>query len=342
MGVAIGELVPRHEITLEELRAKQIALDAYNAIYQFLSAIRQPDGTPLMDRQGRITSHLSGLFYRTIKLVEEGVQPIYVFDGTPPELKKKTLEKRREVREAAEKKWEEALEKGDLQAARKYAQAAHRLTKDMVEDAKALLDAMGIPFVQAPSEGEAQAAHMAAKGDVWASGSQDYDSLLFGAPRLVRNLAIVGKRKLPGKDVYVDVHPERILLEETLKTLGIDRRRLVWLGILIGTDFNEKVPGIGPKRALALVKEYDSLEEIFRAVGYDPEFDWRAVERIFLEPDVSDDYTIRFRRPDREKVFEILVEEHDFSPERVERALKRLEDATPASGAQTSLDAWFG
>jgi len=342
MGVALGDIVPKHTIGLEELRAKKIALDAYNALYQFLSAIRQPDGTPLMDRQGRITSHLSGLFYRTIRLLEAGVQPVYVFDGNPPELKRKTLEKRTKAREEAEKKWEEALQRGDLEAARKYAQAAHRLTKDMVADAKELLEAMGIPYVQAPSEGEAQAAYMAAKGDVWASGSQDYDSLLFGTPRLIRNLAIVGKRKLPGKDVYVEVHPERIELQEVLDSLGIDRRKLVWIGILIGTDFNEKVPGIGPKRALSLVKEHESLEDIFRAIGYEPNYDWRTVERLFLDPQVTDEYSIRFRPPNREKIMEILVERHDFSPERVERAIKRLEEATPASGAQTSLDAWFG
>lgn len=342
MGVAIGEIVPRHETGFDELKAKRIALDAYNALYQFLSAIRQPDGTPLLDSRGRVTSHLSGLFYRTVKLVEMGIQPVYVFDGRPPEMKRKTIEKRREAREAAQRKWEEALKKGELEEARKYAQAAHRLTEDMVKDSKDLLTAMGIPWVQAPSEGEAQAAYMASKGDVWASGSQDYDSLLFGATRLVRNLAVVGKRKLPGKDVYVDVLPERVELKEVLETLGIDRRKLVWIGILVGTDFNEKVPGVGPKRALALVKEYDSLDEIFKVLGYRPNYDWRAVERIFLEPEVTDDYKIEFRMPDRERVMEILVEEHDFSPERVERALKRLEDASPASGAQTSLDAWFG
>lgn len=342
MGVAIGDIIPRRETSLEELRAKRIALDAYNALYQFLSAIRQPDGTPLMDHKGRITSHLSGLFYRTIRLVEAGVQPVYVFDGKPPELKRKTIEKRKEAREAAQKKWEEALERGDLTEAKKYAQAAHRLTKEMVEDAKALLTAMGVPWVQAPSEGEAQAAYMVARGDVWASGSQDYDSLLFGAPRLIRNLTIIGKRKLPGKDVYVDVMPERVELKEVLETLRIDRRKLVWIGILVGTDFNEKIPGVGPKRALALVKEYDSLEEIFKVLGYKPDYDWVAVERIFLEPDVTDDYRIQFKKPDREKIFEILVNEHNFSPERVERAVKRLEDATPASGAQTSLDVWFG
>lgn len=342
MGVAIKEIVPKREISFDELKAKKIALDAYNALYQFLSAIRQPDGTPLLDRKGRVTSHLSGLFYRTVKLVELGIQPVYVFDGKPPELKQKTLEERKRHRENARKKWEEALEKGELGEARKYAQAASKLDGEMVTDAKELLTAMGIPWVQAPSEGEAQAAYMASKGDVWASGSQDYDSLLFGADRLVRNLAVVGKRKLPGKNIYVDVAPELIQLKDVLKTLGIDRKKLIWIGILVGTDFNEKVPGIGPKRALALVKEHSSLDEIFRALGYKPDYDWEEVEKIFLEPEVTDEYATGFHRPDRDKVLEILVEKHDFSRERVEKALKTLEDATPAGGAQTSLDAWFG
>ncbi len=341
MGVAIGDLVPKKTVELEALATKTIALDAYNALYQFLSAIRQPDGTPLMDRKGRITSHLSGLFYRTINLLEHDIRPVYVFDGKPPELKHRTLEKRKEAREKAKQKWEEAIREGNLEEARTYAQEAARLTQDMVEDAKKLLTAMGIPWVQAPSEGEAQAAHMAAKGDVWAAGSQDYDSLLFGAPRLARNLTIVGRRKLPRKNVYVEIKPELIELEETLRTLGIDRRKLIWIGILIGTDFNEKVPGIGPKRALALVKEYDSFDEILKALGYQPEWDWREIEQLFLNPPVTDDYSIRFKKPDRDAVMKILVEEHDFSPERVERALDRLEKATPASGSQMSLDAWF-
>ncbi len=341
MGVQLGDLVVKREMDYDALKSRTIALDAYNTLYQFLAAIRQPDGTPLMDRQGRVTSHLSGLFYRTIRMVEKGVRPVYVFDGKPPELKERTLEKRKEVREKARERWEKALAEGNVEEARKYGQAAMRLTAEMVEDAKALIDAMGIPYVQAPSEGEAQAAHMAAKGDVWASGSQDYDSLLFGAPRLVRNLAIEGRRKLPGKDVYVPIHPELIVLEEVLEHLGIDRRKLVWIGILIGTDFNDKVPGVGPKRALALVKEHDSLEDIFRALSYEPDFDWRAVERLFLNPPVTDDYSIRFKKPDERRIREILVEAHDFSPDRVDRAVQRLVENSPASGAQTSLDAWF-
>ncbi|MDK2783923.1 MAG: flap endonuclease, partial [Thermococcaceae archaeon] len=219
MGVQIGELLPRKELELENLNGKKVAIDAFNAIYQFLSTIRQRDGTPLMDSKGRITSHLSGLFYRTINLMEAGIKPAYVFDGKPPEFKKKELEKRAEYREEAQEKWEEALARGDMEEAKKYAQRASKVNEMLIEDAKKLLELMGIPWVQAPSEGEAQAAYMASKGDVWASASQDYDSLLFGTPRLVRNLTITGKRKLPGKDVYVEVKPELIVLEEVLKEL---------------------------------------------------------------------------------------------------------------------------
>ncbi|NPA86631.1 MAG: flap endonuclease-1, partial [Candidatus Diapherotrites archaeon] len=277
-----------------------------------------------------------------IKLLENGIRVAYVFDGVPPEFKKKELEERAEKREEAERKWEEALRRGDIEEARKYATQASRLEKQMVEDAKRLLDAMGIPYVQAPSEGEAQAAYMAAKGDVWASASQDYDSLLFGTPRLVRNLAITGKRKLPGRKVYVDVKPEVIELQEVLKSLGIDRRKLIWMGLLLGTDYNEKVPGVGPKKALELVRSYDSLEEILKVLGHKPKEDWKAIEEFFLNPPHTDDYDLSFRPPNKEEILKILVDEHDFSPERVEKAVERLMEVTPAKGVQSSLEAWFG
>jgi len=203
LGVDLKDLIPEDIIIqirdLRVLRGRVVAIDAYNALYQFLAAIRQPDGTPLLDSQGRITSHLSGLFYRTINLVENGIKPVYVFDGKPPELKAKEIERRRAIKEEAVKKYEEAVRTGDLEAARRYAAIASKLTDSMVEDAKKLLDAMGIPWVQAPAEGEAQAAYMARVGDAYASASQDYDSLLFGSPRLIRNLTISGKRKLPRK-----------------------------------------------------------------------------------------------------------------------------------------------
>ncbi len=349
MGVNLREIIPakaRREVELKALRGRVIALDAYNALYQFLAAIRQPDGTPLMDSKGRVTSHLSGLFYRTINLAEEGVKPVYVFDGKPPEFKKKELEERFRRREEARERYETARKRGDVEEARKYAVQAIYLTQDMVADAKKLLDAMGIPWVQAPSEGEAQAAYIASKGDAWAAGSQDYDSLLFGAPRLVRNLAITGKRKLPGRNVYVTVKPEVIELEVLLKELGITREQLILIALLLGTDYNPGgVRGYGPKTALNLVKSVRNVETVLKTIQAKlPEYDVERIYRYFLEPEVTDDYTIEFREPDPQAIYDILVSEHDFNPERVKRAIDRLKKAyrEHLRTRQTSLDAWFG
>ncbi len=349
MGVNLRDLIPpnaKKEISdLRVLLGKVIALDAYNALYQFLAAIRQPDGTPLMDRKGRITSHLSGLFYRTINLVEHGIKPVYVFDGTPPEVKRQEIERRRIRREKAAELAEKAKAEGKIEEARKYAVQAIRLTQDMVEDAKRLLEAMGIPYVQAPAEGEAQAAYMAAKGDAWAAASQDYDALLFGAPRLVRNLAITGKRKLPGRDVYVEVKPEIIYLDELLKGLGISREQLVDIAILIGTDYNpDGVEGVGPKTALQLIKAHGSLEKALRVLpkAKFPE-DPLKIREYFLKPKVTNDYKLEWREPNEKAIIEVLVYEHDFSLDRVQNAIQRLKKAYREylRGKMTSLDAWF-
>ncbi|AEH24008.1 flap endonuclease-1 [Pyrococcus yayanosii] len=339
MGVPIGELLPRKEIELENLYGKKVAIDALNAIYQFLSTIRQRDGTPLMDSKGRITSHLSGLFYRTINLMEAGIKPAYVFDGKPPAFKKKELEKRREAREEAEERWREALERGNIEEARKYAQRATRVNEALVEDAKKLLELMGIPVIQAPSEGEAQAAYIAAKGAVYASASQDYDSLLFGAPRLVRNLTITGKRKLPGKDVYVDVKPELIVLEEVLKALKIDREKLIELAILVGTDYNPGgVKGIGPKKALEIVRHSKDPLAKWQKVS---DVDLYAIKEFFLNPPVTDNYELKWKEPDEEGILKFLCDEHDFSEERVKNGIERLKTAVKA-GKQVTLESWFG
>lgn len=349
MGVNLRELIPdnaRQEVELKALKGRVVALDAYNALYQFLAAIRQPNGTPLMDRQGRVTSHLSGLFYRTINLAEAGIKPVYVFDGKPPELKKKELESRFARREEAEKKYEVARKTGRVEEARKYAVQAIRLTKEMVEDSKRLLTAMGIPWVQAPEEGEAQASYIARKGDAWAAGSQDYDSLLFGAPRLARNLTITGKRKLPGKDVYVTIKPEIIELDKLLKSLGITREQLILIGIILGTDYNPGgLPGYGPKNALNLVKTLKDPERILNAIQSRlPQYDVRRIYEYFLKPTVTDDYKIEFREPNMEEIKRILVDEHDFNIDRVKRAYERLRKAYKENlrSRHVGLDAWFG
>ncbi len=328
MGVNLGDLLKREKCTLRDLSGKIIAIDAYNALYQFLSIIRQRDGTPLMDSQGRITSHLSGLLYRTANLVESGIMPVYVFDGAPHPLKAKTLAERKEIREEAEKEWKEALEKGDIETARKKAQQASRITDEILQQSKKLLDLLGIPWVQAPSEGEAQASYMARKGDVYAVASQDADSLLFGAPVLVRNLTISGRRKLPNKQVYIKIEPELVKLEETLRNLGVTREQLVDMAILIGTDFNEGIEGIGPKRSYDLIKKYGNIENALEAIGKHDAIDentLKTVREIFLEPEVTDDYTLEWHTPDEKGVIAMLCDEHQFSKDRVMTALQKFQ-----------------
>ncbi len=340
MGTAISDLVDRKEISLDFLKGKTVAVDSHNILYQFLSSIRGPDGTPLMDSHGAITSHLTGLLYRTTNLLEKGIRPVFVFDGKPHELKKKTLEARNAIRTNAAAKMKKAQAEGNLEEAKRFGQQSSKLTKEMVEEAKKLVSFMGLPIVQAPSEGDAQISKMVSDGKVFAAVSQDYDCLLFGASRLCRNLTVSGKRKLPGRNIFIDVSPEFVELEKVLLQLKISRQKLVWIGILIGTDFNEKFPKIGPKTALKLVQEHDSFEEIISKTGYEPDFDYRDLESIFLKPDATGDYKIAFQKPDIAGAKNFLVQGHDFSSERVESALKRITDIVSDTKAQSTLGQW--
>lgn len=339
MGVKLEGLFKGKEIELAELAGKKIAIDAFNTLFSFLSIIRdRMTGEPLRDSKGRITSHLSGLFYRTSNLIEAGIKPIFVFDGEPPEFKKKTVEERKAAREKAKERWEEALKKGEK--AITYAQAASQLTDEMVEDSKKLLDAMGIPWIQAPSEGEATCAHLCKEGAVFAAGSQDMDSLLFGSPRLVRNLSITGRRKLPRKEVYVEVKPETIELEQVLSTLGITREQLVIIGLLVGTDYNPGIERVGPKTALKLVKEHKTLKKVLEQVEWKGEEDPEEIYNFFLRPPVAKEFEIEFKKPDSEKIIKFMVDEHDFSLERVEKVIETLQKSF-SSGTQSSLKGWF-
>jgi flap endonuclease-1 len=340
MGVQLGDIIPKKEVELTLLSQKKIAIDAYNNLYQYLTIIRDKlTGEPLKDSKGRVTSHLSGLFYRTINLIEAGIKPCFVFDGEPPVFKKQTLEKRKEMKEEAEEKWKEALEKGEK--AITYAQAAAVLTDEMVEEAKTLLKVMGIPVVQAKSEGEAQCAFMCKKGDVDFSASQDYDSLLFGSPFLVRNLSITGKRKLPKKEVYIEIKPEIIELKNVLESLKITHDQLIIIGILVGTDYNpEGIKGIGPKKALELVRKYNTLENVLKHVEWGFEISAEEIFEFFKNPPVTEDYKLEWKEPDKEKIIKFMVDEHDFSLERVEKALEKL-ISTFTKGQQSSLQAWF-
>jgi len=341
MGTALGELIEKEVIELDSLANKTVGIDSFNILYQFLSNIRGQDGSPLTDAQGNITSHLTGLFYRTTNLLSRGIKPVFVFDGKPHPLKQKTREKRKAIRTQAEQKMKEAKEKGDLEEARKFAKQSSRLTKEMVEEAKKLIEFMGLPVIQAKGEGEAQISLMTEKEKLFGCISQDYDALLFGTPILLRNITVGGKRKVPGRNIYLEAFPEKISLEKTLEKNEIDRKKLVWIAILIGNDFNEKFPKVGPKTALKLVKENNSFEEIIKQTGFNPEFDFKEIEKIFLEPEYNKDFEIKFNPPDKEKVTELLFEQHQFSKERITNTLNKLEKVLEEKGQQSSLGKWF-
>ncbi len=344
MGVKLGDIIPPEaveEVNLQFFNGKSVAIDGFNALYQFLSIIRGPDGRPLMDSKGRVTSHLSGLFFRTINLLEENVRVVYVFDGQPPEQKKETIRKRLEAKRAAAEKYEMAVKAGDLEAARRYATQTASLEEYMLRSAGELLRAMGVPYVMAPSEGEAQAAYMAMRGDVWASASQDYDSILFGSPRLVRNLSVVGRRKLPGRREYVEVSPELLRAEKLFGALNLTREQLIDVAVLMGTDYFEGIKGVGPKRALQLIREFGTAERALKALNVEPKVDVEEVRRLFLNPQVTDEFKLEWQPVDPERVKRVLCDEHDFSEERVEKAMRELLERQRKTAGETRLDQWF-
>lgn len=345
MGVKkISDLFEGIPIEIDQLRQKKLAVDAYNIIYQFLASIRGYDGSLLSDSEGTITSHLTGLLYRNARLLEKGVKLVYVFDGEPSQLKKEEIRRRAEVKAKAREELEDALERGDMKRARTVAQRTSKLTKPMVEDSKKLLELLGIPVVEAPQEGESQAAYLVQQSKVWAVASQDYDSLLFGSPILIRNLTLSGKRKLPRSNRTINVKIEEYHQNELLRTLEITREQLVDMSILIGTDFNpDGVKGVGPKTAYKLIKEYGDLETILEKdekIVLDVDYD--AVRKVFLNPVITEDYDLKFGSINIEGIVEFLCEERGFSKDRVYGTLQKAKKGQEAALKQKSLDSYFG
>lgn len=323
MGVNLKDIIHADEIKIKDLSGKKIGIDAYNWTYQFLSTIRLRTGELLKDSKGRVTSHLIGIFNRTINLLKDGIKPVYVWDGKPPEFKNKTLQAREKIKVRAEKAFK--LAKTDEER-RKYAQQTSRLTQDMIKDANEVLDVLGVPFILAPSEGEAQISYMVKKGDLWACASQDWDSLLFGSRFLIRNLSISGKKKIPRTMIYKTINPELIDLDKNLKRLGINRKQLIMIAMLIGTDYCPGVKGYGPKKSLEIVRKEKTLEKVMRQINWDFEVEPREVLSWFLNPKTTDKYKLEWKKPDYNAVLKLLVDEYEFNQDRVENQLKQILD----------------
>ena len=344
MGVDLKPIITHSNITISELSGKMVAVDAYNAIYQFLATIRGPTGELLANGNGDITSHLSGLFYRNTNLLIENLKLVYVFDGKPHLLKSKEIEHRHSVKQKAYEKYQEAIVDGRFEDARKYSQATSILTDKMIEESKEILTLLGIPYVQAPSDGEAVAAHLTKIDRVFTSASQDYDSILFGAKRLIRNLAISGKRKIPNRNMYMDIEPEIIDFQHILDQTRLTHEQLVDVGILIGTDFNPGgVVGIGPKTALKLIREHGKLENIKKIEGFLSSIPYQEIRNIFLNPEVpnlNDNDNIQFTELNYDGIINFLCNEKNFSIDRVTGTLEKLRKSI--ANRNQSLEKWFG
>ena len=340
MGLDLKSLLVRDKTKLESFTNKIVAIDAYNAIYQFLAIIRGPEGLHLTDTQGRVTSHITGLLYRNINFLSLGIKPVYVFDGKPPSLKSAEIEHRKQIKKDATVKYERAVSEGKMEDARKFAQQTTSMKDGMVEDSKHLLDLFGIPYIQAPSEGEATAALLTTSGHADVAASQDFDSILFGARKLVRNFTNSGRRKLPNRNTYIEIEPEIIDYRKNLEALGITREQLIDVGILIGTDFNpDGFERVGPKTAIKMIKEHEKLENVTQIQEQLEMIDYNAIRKIFLEPEVARVDKIEFGEVRYDDIINYLSNERSFSRDRVNSSLNRLKKSLEKK-SQT-LEKWF-
>lgn len=321
MGVKLKDFVSPKRIELGSLTGRIIAIDAFNWIYQFLTTIRLADGSPLTDKNGKVTSHLNGLFYRSMSLLNANVIPWFIFDGAYPKFKRNTNMERQKAKEHAEKLAKEAETEEERAM---YLRRTARIDDYIISSSKELLGLLGIPTYQAPAEGEAQAARFNKDSLAYAVASQDYDTILFGGEKIIRNLNITNKKKAMGKGVMVDVKPEIIEAKTLFSTLGINREQLIALALMMGTDYNDGVNGIGPKKGLAIVRK-EQINQILADYDFGSEYPIKEIFDYFIEPR-ADSLAEKpsLRSPSKEKLVSFLSGEHSFSAERIEASIEKL------------------
>ena len=339
MGCNLRDLATAEDTNMAAMAGKRVGIDSFLLAFQFLTTIRDRsptgDGGPLKADNGKVVAHLMGFLARASTLLAKGVKPIFIFDGEHPELKSEEMDARRSRREQAEVEWKDALSAGDFVKAQKMAQRCVRYTPEMVEESMEMLHLMGIPAFRAKAEGEAQAAVMAAKGQIDIVATQDWDALLYGAPILVRNLTSDGNKRM-GRIIRA----QKIILEELLKENGLTREQLVDLGIMVGTDFHPGIRGIGPKTGIKLIKEYGTIEAICEAKDKEIPERLNEIRQVFLNHPVVElpEKDLQQGSVDVEGLHKFLVEDRQFSEKRFENAMDQLRTAgLVRTGGQTSL-----
>ena len=322
MGCNLRDLASPSAIEMGDLAGERIAVDAFLTAYQFITSLRArgdgKDGTYLRDSSGRPVSHLMGFLDRSSALVGAGIDPVFVFDGRPHELKFETLAERKERRVNAREKWEAAVEAEDWQAADKLGAQVVSYTPEMVQETKQLLDYLGIAWIEAPMEAEGAASVWCRLGQVSGVASQDWDVLLYGGPVMIRNLTSHGTRKF-GRMVTA----ERIVLDDLLESHDITHEQLVDLGIMVGTDFHPGIRGIGPKTGLKLIKEHGTIEAVCEAKEKEIPERLDEIRELFLNHPIQGDLPPS-GMVDEEELRRFLIDEREFSERRIVRALDRM------------------
>ncbi|XP_053963114.1 flap endonuclease 1 [Anastrepha ludens] len=316
---------------------RKVAIDASMCLYQFLIAVRA-DGAQLTTVDGEPTSHLMGMFYRTIRMLEHGIKPVYVFDGKPPDLKSGELAKRAERREEAQKALEKAEEAGNAEEVEKFNRRLVRVTKDHAREAQELLKLMGVPYVEAPCEAEAQCAALVKAGKVYGTATEDMDALTFGSSVLLRHLTFSEARKMPVKEFFY---------EKVLQGLELTSTEFIDLCILLGCDYCEGIKGIGPKRAVELINTHRDIETILKNIDqkkYTVAENWnyQVARELFLNPEVTDPMSIELKwtEPDEEGLVKFLCGDRQFSEDRVRAGAKKIQKSKNTQ-TQGRLDNFF-
>ncbi|KAL4866649.1 flap endonuclease 1 [Aspergillus spectabilis] len=321
---------------------RKVAIDASMSIYSFLIAVRS-EGQQLMSDTGETTSHLMGMFYRTLRMVDNGIKPLYVFDGAPPKLKSGELAKRSARKHEATEAHEEAKETGTAEDVEKFSRRTVRVTREHNAECKRLLKLMGIPYIDAPTEAEAQCAVLARAGKVYAAASEDMDTLCFESPILLRHLTFSEQRKEPIQEIH---------LNRAMEGLDMDRNQFIDMCILLGCDYLEPIPKVGPNTALKLIREHGSLEKVVESIESDPKqkyvmpesWPYQDARELFINPDVRDandpECDFKWEAPDIEGLIDFLVKDKGFNEDRVRNGAARLQKNLKTA-QQSRLEGFF-
>lgn len=323
---------------IDQYFGRVVAIDASILVYQFIAAVRDREGSTLVDESGETTSHIIGTFYRTIKLLTNGIKPVYVFDGKPPELKGGELKKRQERAQEASEKLAKAKEEGDAEEIKKQMKRTSRMTKEQSDEVRKLLELMGIPCIEAACEAEGTCAALVKEGKCFGTVTEDMDALTLGSTIVLRKFSSSDYKKEPIREYC---------LTSVLEEMGFTMDQFIDLCILLGCDYCDTIKGVGPETSFKLIKEYKSIEKILPHIEgkkYQVPEDWKFKEarQLFQHPIVTDVSNIKleWKKPDEEGVIKYLVQEKHFNEERVKNGLEKIKQ-TKSKGVQGRLDAFF-